>query len=95
MNERKVFIDYVRVLCMCFVVCVLHLSQYLNNDPIDYYLWHNPVFFKITYSALGAFSFISGYLMGGVKSINRHVVSTRKDLLEFTQCLYSQHFYFT
>lgn len=67
MNERKVFIDYVRVLCMCFVVCVLHLSQYLNNDPIDYYLWHNPVFFKITYSALGAFSFISGYLMGGGK----------------------------
>lgn len=64
MNERKVFIDYIRVLCMCFVVCVLHLSQYLNND---YYLWHTPVFYKITYSALGAFSFISGYLMGGEK----------------------------
>ena len=62
-NKRIKYIDYVRALCMIWIVGVWHLQQYANYDIV------NHITEDITSGVLGAFIFISGYFLGK-KSIN-------------------------
>ena len=66
MNEKKriVFFDYVRALCMIWIIGFWHFSEYCVYNLTDK-LWAN----NITIGVLGAFAFISAYLLGN-RSIN-------------------------
>lgn len=59
--ERNITIDILRGFCMFCIVGIIHLSQYLGQE---HYLFLIPFGNCITWSCLGTFSLISGYLIG-------------------------------
>lgn len=59
--QRNQTIDFLRGLCMLYIVGVFHLTQYLGEQ---YYLNNNVYGYSIMWSCLGTFSLISGYLLG-------------------------------
>lgn len=75
MMNRNQAIDIIRGYCMIYVVGICHLSQYLGKS---YYLYNNIYGNSISWSCLGAFSLISGYLIG-----KKYNCDTFKDALEF------------
>lgn len=75
MMKRNKTIDIIRGCCMFYVVGICHLSQYLGKS---YYLYNNIYGNSIAWSCLGAFSLISGYLIG-----KKYNCNTFKDALVF------------
>ena len=59
--QRNQTIDFLRGLCMFYIVGVFHLTQYLGEQ---YYLNNNVYGHSLMWSCLGTFSLISGYLLG-------------------------------
>ena len=53
--------DIARAVCMCYIIAVLHLSQYFG---LQYYIYGTYIGRLITFSCLGLFTFMSGYLIG-------------------------------
>ena len=80
---------------MFYITAVLHLSYYLGSDQ---FLWHNMYGNSLTWSCLGTFSFISGYLLAKkycCDSTKQVLYFYKKRLLRFyplfiisTICLY-------
>ena len=52
---------------MFYITAVLHLTYYLGQDK---FLWHNIYGNSLTWSCLGTFSLISGYLLAKKYSCN-------------------------
>lgn len=73
--DRNQTIDIIRGCCMIYIVGIFHLSQYLGKS---YYLNNNVYGNSIMWSCLGAFSLISGYLIG-----KKYNCNTFKDALVF------------
>lgn len=61
MNGRIKYLDNVRALCMIWIVGVWHMSDYCGVTI------SNVCTQNITYGVLGAFTFLSGMMMGGGK----------------------------
>ena len=59
--ERDIRFDIARALSMCYIIAVLHLSQYLGQE---YYIYETFIGRLVTFSCLGLFTFMSGYLIG-------------------------------
>lgn len=53
--------DIARAVCMCYIIAALHLSQYLGQE---YYIYETHIGRIVTFSCLGLFTFMSGYLIG-------------------------------
>lgn len=60
--QRDFRFDIARTVCMCYIIAALHLSQYLG---LQYYIYETYIGRLITFSCLGLFTFMSGYLIGG------------------------------
>lgn len=73
--KRNLSIDLVKVMCMTWVIVILHFSAYLGDK---YNLWKYPFGFSLTYASLGTFSFIAGFLIGC-----RYEFNTFADVLLF------------
>lgn len=73
MNGRIKYLDNVRALCMIWIVGVWHMSDYCGVTI------SNACTQNITYGVLGAFTFLSGMMMGGWK--NR--IRSAKDVFYF------------
>lgn len=58
---RIKYLDNIRALCMIWIIGVWHLSDYCGNGINNIYTQN------ITYGVLGAFSFLSGVMMGGYR----------------------------
>lgn len=67
-QHRDFRLDIARALCMCYIIAALHLSQYLG---LKYYIYETYIGRLITFSCLGLFTFMSGYLIGGRYDFNR------------------------
>lgn len=74
-KERSVTIDFIRCICMIFVVCILHFSQYTQYEN----WWQGELATWLTTAALAGFTFISGYLT--YKSTRKYESIGRKYLL--------------
>lgn len=61
MKQRDIRFDIARAVCMCYIIAVLHLSQYLG---IEHYIYETYIGRLVTFSCLGLFTFMSGYLIG-------------------------------
>ena len=59
---REYRFDVVRVVCMTYIVTYIHLYEYIYpNGRMTFYL---PICIGMTHACLGAFTFVSGYLLG-------------------------------
>lgn len=65
------YLDNVRAICMVWIVGIWHLSDYCGVTI------SNPITSNITYGVLGAFTFLSGAMLGGKK------IRSREDTLLF------------
>ena len=93
--NRNLKIDFLRAVCMFYITAVLHLSSYLGPDK---FLWHNTYGNSFTWTCLGTFSLLSGYLLAkkySCDSWNDALFFWKKRLLRFyplfilsTICLY-------
>lgn len=61
-NKRDTRFDTARAICMLYIIAILHLSQYLGDT---YYIYETFIGRVLTYSCLGLFTFMSGFLLGG------------------------------
>lgn len=57
---RIKYLDNIRALCMIWIVGIWHMSDYCGKSIDNVYTQN------ITYGVLGAFTFLSGAMMGGV-----------------------------
>lgn len=76
--QRDFRFDIARSICLFYIVAILHLSQYLGQS---FYLYNTFIGRLITFSCLGLFTFISGYLIG--KKYTFTPTSSSKDILRF------------
>ena len=68
---RIKYLDNIRALCMIWIVGIWHMSDYCDNAI-------NNIFTQnITYGVLGAFTFLSGVMMGG------YSIESLQDLRKF------------
>lgn len=58
--KRNVGVDFLRVLCVVYIVCFWHLFNYVDFQ-FDY---NNAITYRLTILVLGMFIFISGYYIG-------------------------------
>lgn len=78
--QRDFRFDIARAVSMCYIIAALHLSQYLG---LQYYIYETYIGRLITFSCLGLFTFMSGYLIGGKYDFTPSTDSTTKSILLF------------
>lgn len=66
MNKRNYTYDLLRVLCMIWIVCFWHLTDYYHGTKF-YDVIHGTKLSIIVYIALAAFTFLSGFFLGRYK----------------------------
>lgn len=69
-DMRDYRFDVARALCMPFVVLFVHLCAYIYPG-LHSVIYVHPVFYILSYSCLGLFTFASGYLLGGKYSFGK------------------------
>lgn len=74
---RIKYLDNIRALCMIWIVGIWHMSDYCGNAISNVYTQN------ITYGVLGAFTFLSGVMMGGnvIESLQDFKLFYKKRLL--------------
>lgn len=76
-KERFIFIDYLRAICILYIVGYLHLFNYTNAFP----QYFNPFTLALTEITLGLFVFISGFLVHIPSIETRYVINFYKKRL--------------
>lgn len=75
-NNRNISYDLLRVVCMIWIVCIWHLTDYYKGT--DFYdLIHKSTLSKITTISLAAFTLMSGLFLG------KYNVENMKDIVHF------------
>ena len=78
---REVCFDVARAICIVWVVCLLHLTTYIETSWIPGNVWS--LLLDVTYASLGTFAFISGYFlknkrMESLEDLKRFYISRLK-----------------
>lgn len=66
--SRNCAYDNTRAICMIWIVCIWHLSGYIDLFPIEFY---SESASYITDSCLAAFSFLSGFFLSKYEIVNK------------------------
>lgn len=71
MNKRNYTYDFLRVVCMIWIVCIWHLTDYYKDTPF-FHIIHDSKLSYVVYIALAAFTFLSGLFLGKyeIKNLN-------------------------
>lgn len=77
---RDIRFDIARAVCMCYIIAILHLSQYLRAE---YYIYDTFIGRLITFSCLGLFTFMSGFLIGRKYNFTPTNHSQKNEILRF------------
>ena len=78
--ERDFRLDIARAVCMCYIIAILHLSQYLGAE---HYIYESFIGRLITFSCLGLFTFMSGFLIGRKYNFTPTDHSQKNEILRF------------
>lgn len=73
--SRNLTIDIIRVVCIIYIIAIWHVSDYTSLFSMD-----NDVCYSFTCAAMGAFMFISGFLLKGKYDIDSFI-----DIIRFVK----------